>query len=54
MSDAVAYGKYVRFLIDLYKDEGMEVLVNFLEYEDDFSCQQALAYLVQNYATLER
>ena len=51
-SEAIAYGKYVRYLIELYKDEGMDGLIRFLMYEDDFSCQQALAYMVQYHASL--
>lgn len=53
-TDAVAYGRYVRYLINLYKDEGMEALIRFLQYEDEFTANQALAYMVQSYAIIEK
>lgn len=52
-SEAVAYGRYVKFLVALYRDEGMDGLLRFLEYEDEFTAQQALAYLIQYEATLK-
>ena len=52
-SEAVAYGKYVKYLIDLYRTEGMEELLRFLEYEDDFTAQQALAYMVAYHGNLK-
>ena len=45
--EAISYGRYVKFLTQLYKDEGIEVLLDFLIHEDDFSSQMTLAYLVQ-------